>query len=440
MNDEQIVEDKSVPSETPSGEVERFTATERTSMRNTVLNWLKVHKDDPVLVNGKPAVVVPLQSKRHSWWSRSKPRSVASVAPNSSQVAAPVVSHKAKLSADENVRNDQATVDIKPIQQSASVWPPIANVAEPIQSVHVNIPATQVEEHIPKPVEPIITPVTKETKLLPSDDTDLLDELDEKLLTVGGGEINGEQHEKIVEEVEEYEENSRHQVKLDNKKNDASVDSLIESVVVPRLKKRWQVAVSISNIYRACWAVWIIMTIAGVMSTSLFSYEVARAFSFFTPVPYAIVGNTPVFLATFDKELQALKTFQSQQVGSEVSSEELKQQVEIAVVRRHIATALSAEEQIWIKQSAVQQEVDAVVEKAGSIEQVENTVRDLWGWTLSDYRRYIVQPMLVKRALQEKLSEDSVLALEVGQVGNITQFDRYLDAVSADYRIVFFQK
>lgn len=438
MDETQSIEDKQVP-QSSEGEVERFSASERASMRNVVLAWLKVHKDDPIIVNGKPAVVVPLQSKHNSWWPWSKSRrasSSKSPVVTSSNFVAPIIESTPKSDNKEFVYNQE----VKKVADEVKVsWPP-ATIAQNEVSEIKNAEPVVEEKFVSKPEIPLSLSEVKVPAMLEADDAELLEVVDEKLLPVGGGEIDGSQHEQIVDEVEQNENDKRHHsTKIES--IESAIDTPVASVVVPRQKKRWQLpAVTLPNIYRGVWLVWGTLTFIGMISTSVFTYDVARFFAHFTPAPYLVVGNTPVFLSTFDKELQALQTFQSQQVGSEISFDILREQVEVAVVRRQIAFALATEEQVWVSQKAVKAEVDVVVEKAGSLEQVQNTVRDLWGWTLDDYERYVVHPMLVKRALQEKLSEDSVLALEVGQVGNITQFDRYLDSVSSDYRIIFLQK
>lgn len=410
---------------------DRFSVVERATMRDSVLNWLKLHKEEPIIINGKPAVVVPRQVKKRNWWPFTK--RLKQQSPAIMKKSMPVVAVKQTINEQEPTGN---VSEVSSHTNSAPEWPPQVNVdivmekhgdnvgTDKMQKTKVDSPPLRLS-----PVDPVLA--------LPPNDTPLLDETDEKLLSSGKGLISDD-HERIIEEIEEYVDEISHQKNQTSVMSDENVNNQ-DKLVVGKKSVKFDFLTASKRLYVLLWIGWFSITMLGILSPFVFSYELSVRLSKVSPVPYGLVGDTPIFLATFDKELQALTKFQSQQVGEGVSNDVLRQQVELAVVRRYLSYTLAREEQIWISQSDIDVEVSRVIEKAGSIDQVVKSIADLWGWSLLDYEKYIVRPLLTKRALQEKIGQDPVLAIEVGQPGNITQFDMYLDKISEEYSIRFFK-
>lgn len=192
------------------------------------------------------------------------------------------------------------------------------------------------------------------------------------------------------------------------------------------------------GVYKVVWVMFVAVTLMGVGSKFIFANDsVPSFFAKFTPVPYALVGNKIVWQSSFDRELAALEHFKNAEQLNDKNLD-LNKQAQVAIVRRMIAEQIAAEEGVWVTQKEIDNELASVVDSAGSLMQVESTLANLWGWTIDEYQHYILRPMLLKKGIQSKYSTDLVLKNEVGDPGNITQIDGYLDRTQVNYKIVIF--
>lgn len=406
-----------------------YSEEERKNMRNKVLGWLKAHPQSKNSESSEMPVIVPKQKRSFVWpWSKKKkpviknkitpqPKPVvktadASILPKE-KIVTPIEENKPEESIVKETEEKPIEIkEDKPDQTPA--WPPVSVEAEQIDKI-------ENKKEIATTPQPSLK---ADSKPLIEDTHDALLEEGEDLLPVGEDIISEDKHAQILEKIDEDI----------NDKSDSVESKIVEEAKKYRTSRFKLPKVTFANSYKTIAGIFVVVTLLGVFSP-LFN---AGAFSRFTPTPYGLVGNTLVFRSAYEKELNALKQFQASQNLTNLPAGELEKQVETAIIRRTITAELAKEEEIWVTQEEVDSELQKIAEQAGSLEQVETTINNLWGWSLNEYKKFIIKPLLIKKELQIKLSEDPVLRNEVGQPGDIAQFDRYLDSLRQNYRVIIF--
>lgn len=411
----------------------RFSDEERKNMRNKVLGWLKSH---PEKVIKKPAnaVIVPKQKRGFKWpWHKTKPTvktttkplkkaspelaKQASVAP--SALSKPKQQPETQAKSEPEAKHiDSAKIDEQlgtlEREKKPAVWPPpLPETTKPLSDLNES-PKPKLEQ-VNAANQPAKVKKVTATQIAPTHDA---------LLTEGHDLIANKKEETIKVENQPTKEIPTEEI------TPAYTEIKKSSVLKFKLPN-----FSALGTYKVGWGLFVLLTVIGVLSP-LFTNSTTMAK--ITPTPYAIIGNTVVMQSVFQREFEALKQFQEQQNSFNLTDDQIAEQIEVATVRRTIAAEMASEEGIWVTQSQINEELSNIAERAGSLEQVESTIGNLWGWSLVEYKRYIIRPLLVKRALQARLSEDVVLRREVGEPGDITQFDRYLDSLIPNHRVIVF--
>ncbi|MFA5954462.1 MAG: hypothetical protein WC817_02935 [Patescibacteria group bacterium] len=160
---------------------------------------------------------------------------------------------------------------------------------------------------------------------------------------------------------------------------------------------------------------------------------VAQVLSNFVPLPYAFVSYHPIFYSEINKETDALDLFYSQQTAQNVrrpTRDDIHRLVTTAITRRLVAEELARRRGIWVTEKDIDAALAKVVEQAGSLDKVKGSIKQLWGWRLSEYRYYVLRPYLVKEQLLVAFSEDPIIKRELPAGSSIQSLDRYLDKVA----------
>ncbi|PJE76246.1 hypothetical protein COV04_00650 [Candidatus Uhrbacteria bacterium CG10_big_fil_rev_8_21_14_0_10_48_11] len=159
----------------------------------------------------------------------------------------------------------------------------------------------------------------------------------------------------------------------------------------------------------------------------------AKILTDYVPLPYAFIGVHPIFYHTLHRETNALTFFYSQQFSAMATvptSDDIKKLVETTVRRRLIAEALASRHNIWVTEKEVDASLEKVVEQAGSLEQVQNAMQQLWGWSIADYRRNVLRPYILKQKLLTSLEADPLAKRELPAGSTVQALDTYLDKLT----------
>lgn len=133
------------------------------------------------------------------------------------------------------------------------------------------------------------------------------------------------------------------------------------------------------------------------------------------PYPAVSVNGGPLWnTATYSEylfELASIKKFYQSQ-GQDLNSDEGKKQLESLkkelvkqLVDNQIIKQEAAKEKIKVTTKEVDEEYNKLVENAGGPDKVKETLQNLYGWTISDFKEK-VRFSLVQKKLADKISND----------------------------------
>lgn len=445
---DQKKEEKSTENTVEQEGVEQFNKADRDSMRAKVISWMKSHPNEVAAAKKSDVVIVPKQKRSFSWPWHKKTKKVTKtvVVAVSNKIPEKKPTDDKKVLQNEIVKLDTSSQKT-PVKKEV-----VVDVKSTTEKTEGNTTDSKIDKN-----EPIVTNKAPSWPPMLGDNNSseiiddkkkvedkqvektevLLKNINEPLLDSGEEEFMPE-HSGVVEQVEEFEHEQHVLENLRTTSSNIQVKEEPVKKITEHIEQKKRGSLNFKKVYVSLWIIFCLVTGVGVFTNLLFSTSTASFVSKFAPVPYALVGKTIVMQSSYDNELHALTTFQESQSANHLNAEDLQKQAQANVIKKAIVWEIANEEKIWVSQSDINAEYNDVVLKAGSVEQVESTVKKFWGWTIADYKRYGIRQQLLKKKVQQKLYNDPVLKNEVGEPGNITAFDRYLDSVSNNYKIILF--
>lgn len=137
------------------------------------------------------------------------------------------------------------------------------------------------------------------------------------------------------------------------------------------------------------------------------------------PYPVAFVNWRPVRFSEYAEDIKALKIFferQQNNLGAETPEDkELKENVLNRLINNELVYQLGKKYNIKISDNDLEAEVQKIIEQDESREKVEETLKEQYGWQISQFKIKILKPFLFQQKLQEAISKDEGLNREAKQ-------------------------
>ncbi|MDD5342382.1 MAG: peptidylprolyl isomerase [Patescibacteria group bacterium] len=133
------------------------------------------------------------------------------------------------------------------------------------------------------------------------------------------------------------------------------------------------------------------------------------------PFPAAIVNYQAVSYESFNKDLAALKNYYQKQneMNPEVvdipGEDDLRSMIINKLIKESVLKQQAKAMKISVTDEELQQELDKVIVSTGSRELLEQSLQELYNWTISDFTSSILKTYIFREKMQEKLSFDDSL-------------------------------
>lgn len=215
----------------------------------------------------------------------------------------------------------------------------------------------------------------------------------------------------------------------------------LEQYEISLLAKRWRYASVLVWLYGAMWSVFILGTVVLVVGVYKLGWDdqLTNKLLNYVPLPYGFVRYHPIWYGTYRAEYQAISRFRSQQLFVNSQSAILSEEIENILVRRTMANDLAWGRGLWVSDREAVSELNDIVIKAGSIDEVERTVQALWGISIDEYGRRVIRPYLLKKKLLSALSNDFLIKQRFGAANDLQTLDGYLDQLRESTPVIIFR-
>lgn len=134
------------------------------------------------------------------------------------------------------------------------------------------------------------------------------------------------------------------------------------------------------------------------------------------PYPVAFVNWRMIRYYDYADDVETLKTFfesQGEDLGAALpSDEEMKDQVLDRLIKNELSYQLAKEYGIKISDEDLKKEIQNIVDQSESMESVEQTLEEQYGWGIEEFKEKVLKPFLVQQKLQEAISKDETLNQE----------------------------
>ena len=144
--------------------------------------------------------------------------------------------------------------------------------------------------------------------------------------------------------------------------------------------------------------------------------DFARRMTRIFPIPVAKIGNDSLLYRVYFEDLDSLQTYltSAELQGSGVSAEmtdDQREQVLERMMQEYLILRLGDEKQVQISEDEIATAIETEFLGEGeSMEDFEVYLRDNYAWSLDDFKRHLVRPILIERKLME---EDETFSLQV---------------------------
>lgn len=148
--------------------------------------------------------------------------------------------------------------------------------------------------------------------------------------------------------------------------------------------------------------------------TSAYEEWVARTFK----LPVATVNGHKLLLADYNKNVTASEYFFEKQdaaalgLAQELTGEQIREQELESMINRALLEEIAAERGVEVSSEDVDTYFEEVVvpQAAGGLEEVESTLKELYNWTVEDFKQSVLRDVVLQAAVQEDIAADEELA------------------------------
>ena len=148
-----------------------------------------------------------------------------------------------------------------------------------------------------------------------------------------------------------------------------------------------------------------------------FNWQSEFVFKVYKVVPYpiAVVDYKLLSFSNFLKDVDTLTHFYGKQQelsnGQLVvpSQEEIKKNVLDKVIREKLVEKIAKRYNVSVNQEEIDQELDKIIDQAGSEEEVSKTLQEFYGWDEEKFKDKVLRPFLFEQKVQMAISMDEEL-------------------------------
>lgn len=138
------------------------------------------------------------------------------------------------------------------------------------------------------------------------------------------------------------------------------------------------------------------------------------------PYPAAIVNGRAVAYAEFLDDVDTLTYFYAMQSGESPDipvpgEEDIRKNVMDRLVRNVILEAEAEKYGVSLTEDDIAEEFSDLVSAAGGEEELTGEVRELYGWSVGEFKEKVITPFLLQQKLEEALMADESFNAEVAE-------------------------
>ncbi len=161
----------------------------------------------------------------------------------------------------------------------------------------------------------------------------------------------------------------------------------------------------------------IITTIAGFGGWLYYTKnqnQLTKAVTKFLPYPIALVNWQPLYYYTWQDQVETLWNFYQRELTNNPDLEiptplETKQHILNRMVDLALMYQLAKDYGITISPMEVEEQIQSLVTEIGSQQALETQLKDLYNWSLADFKHEIIEPLILKSKLSLAITLDDRL-------------------------------
>lgn len=130
------------------------------------------------------------------------------------------------------------------------------------------------------------------------------------------------------------------------------------------------------------------------------------------PYPAALVNWQIVKYADFRSDVEALEYFYQKQAElseeeiTSLSTEQIKKNVLDRLIEDEFVAQKAGEKNIKVSAEEVDQEYQAIVDQAGSSEEIDQTLKELYGWSSDQFKTKVLYTFLLRSKLEKEIKKE----------------------------------
>ncbi|MFA6304752.1 MAG: peptidylprolyl isomerase [Patescibacteria group bacterium] len=187
------------------------------------------------------------------------------------------------------------------------------------------------------------------------------------------------------------------------------------------LKKHWaKLWLPLSSILTGV-MIFAVVSLAGIYFAN-WDNTLIRKTAAIIPLPAVYVNGHFISLKVFYEDTDAFLAYQKRfkVLTSSNSKISAQKQVLQSLLQKEVIAEMAKKQQFKVQDDEVQNEIDFMVANSGTLEQLAQAIKNLYGWDLNQYSEKIIRPL--------------ILAQKVEQNFNQTQGNQEIKAKLEDYR------
>ncbi|MFA6553589.1 MAG: peptidylprolyl isomerase [Patescibacteria group bacterium] len=136
-------------------------------------------------------------------------------------------------------------------------------------------------------------------------------------------------------------------------------------------------------------------------------------------LPVALIGMEPVSYSMYQTDLATLNFFYDAQAKSDTTGASakptdtyLEKSVISRLIREKFVADAAATNKLTVNQTEIDSEFEAIVQQAGSVDEVTKALDQLYNWDAATFKRKVLEPYLYRTKLQEYIATDATINAE----------------------------
>ncbi len=136
------------------------------------------------------------------------------------------------------------------------------------------------------------------------------------------------------------------------------------------------------------------------------------------PYPAVTLNYKSIAYKDFQKDMATLRYFYDKQAEENPelvqtpTDEYLKKSVLSRMLREEYLFTAAEEYTIDVDQSEIDKEMEVITNQSGGVSEVESTLKDLYNWTIDEFKAKVIKPYVYRTAVQEYISDSDEINAE----------------------------